>query len=131
MKAWVLSFCLLLLPVVGLAADQKDLQPAKVISQEIGAYNGGAAVVPLNGALIGLPIIRRSNVVMVEYDNKRETWVEGGRPGRTGRGLLVLPVNGTLYFYRDGNNPVVTDNAGKKHKFGVVHIENLPEKVEK
>ena len=97
------------------------IQTAKVVSQEIGSYNAGAAVIPIGTMLAGVPITRVSDVVVVETAQYRLTWQEQ----MTRRGPVVLPVNGTVQFYQDGRFFIVLDAAHKKHKFAVLHMEAI------
>jgi len=118
MKAVALFACLVCC-VPTLAKTESELQTAKVISQDIEANNRGAAAMPVGTMVVAVPIVRRSNRVVVETGNQRLTWAEAGN----GKNVLVLPVNGTIHFYRDGNWFVVVDSQHKKHKFGLVHEE--------
>ena len=119
MKVFVL---LVALCVPAYAKPIPETHPAKVISQEVGTYNGGAAVMPMGTALIGIPVRQRSNVVVIETPKYRVTLSEQ----MTGRGPIILPVNGTVQFYQAGKWVVILDSANKKHKFGIVHEEALP-----
>ena len=120
MKALFLCACLLLC-AIPLAAKKVPIQTAKVISQEIGSYNGGAAVVPFGGMLVGVPITRTSDIVVWETASQRLTLSEA----ITRRGAIVLPVNGTVQFYQDGKWFIVLDSVRKKHKFSLVHMETM------
>ncbi len=74
---------------------------------------------PLGRGLIGVPITRNSDIVVVETATQRLTWAEAGRK------FVILPVNGTIHFYRDGNWFIVLDSKKNKHKFGLVHLEAI------
>lgn len=112
-----LVFLLLLLPMMTFAKTEPRMVSAKVISQDIGSSDGGTAVVPLGGALIGVPIVRNSNVVVVEAPHHRITMIEKGNK------FIILPVNEMIQYYHDGNWIVILDTRHKKHKFSVMHIE--------
>ncbi|MGB9408379.1 MAG: hypothetical protein WCA89_12635, partial [Terracidiphilus sp.] len=98
-------WCLLLVSGVAIAnypafaKNQPEFQPAKVISQNIGSYNGGAAAMPIGTMVVAVPITRRSDIVVLETANHRLTLSEQ----MTGRGPVILPVNETIPFYQDGN----------------------------
>jgi hypothetical protein len=76
---------------------------------------------PIGTMMVGVPITRRSNIVVVETANQRLTWSEQV----TRRGPVVFPVNETIQFCQDGNWFIVFDSNRKKHKFGLVHMEGL------
>lgn len=118
MKALALLF-LCCLPAV--AKPNPPMEGAKVISQDLETENRGTAVMPIGTGVIGVPIYRRSNIVVVETEHERITWLESGN----GKNVIILPVNGVIEFYRDGSLFVVTDLKGKKHKFGLVHLEAI------
>lgn len=119
MKRLLLFALVVCLPVVGLAKKQHELQTAKVISQDIETQDRGAVVMPLYGGLVGVPISQRTNVVVLETSHHRLSMAEVGR--RT----IVLPVNGMVQFYQDGNWLIMVDSRGKKHKFTMLHEEIL------
>ncbi len=95
-------------------------QSAKVISQSIGSYNAGAAAMPIGTMVVGVPIVRTSDIVVIETSTQRMTWSEFIK-GR--QGAVILPVNGVIQFYQDGKWFVVLDANKKKHKFSLVHLE--------
>ncbi len=97
-------------------------QSAKVISQNIGSYNAGAAAMPIGTMVVGVPIVRTSDIVVIETSTQRMTWSEYIK-GR--RGAVILPVNGAIQFYQDGKWFVVLDANKKKHKFSLVHLEAI------
>lgn len=99
------------------------LETGTVVSQEIGAYRVGAAVAPIGTMLVGVPIMRRSDIVVIETPTARMTWSEylSSRRGRP----VVLTVNGPVQFYQDKGWFIVLDTAGKPHKFSLVHEELL------
>jgi hypothetical protein len=113
---WVL---MLGLGVPALAAPP-EVHVGKVLSQTISSSDNGAAIVPLNGMLISAPLTKLSNIVVVEFPHHRMTLSE------TGSHFIVLPVNGTAGFYKDGKY-LVTLQAGKRHKFVPVHVEVIEE----
>jgi hypothetical protein len=121
MKALALCACLLCPSAVLLAKTQPEVQTAKVISQDVGSYNGGSAVVPVGGMLVGVPITRRSDMIVLETVSHRLTLSEL----ITRHGAVILPVNGTVQFYQEGNWFIVLDSDKKKHKFSLVHMEAL------
>ena len=120
-KLLVLSACVIFCCAPALAGKLLPLGSAKVISQEIGSYNNGAAVVPCGNMLFAAPIRRQSNIVVVETAHHSLTWSESPRD----RSTLVLSVNDTIQFYQDGNWFIVLDSRHKKHKFALVHMETL------
>lgn len=95
-------------------------ETARVIWQQIGSSAAGAIAMPVGMATIAAPIYHINNTVIVETTNERMTWYELAR-----RGSLVLAVNGTVEFQREGNAFIVLDSHGNKHKFGMIHLELL------
>jgi hypothetical protein len=67
----------------------------------------------------GVPINRRSNIVVLETGKCRLTLSE------VGRNWIVLPVNDTIQLYQDGKWFVVLDSKKKKHRFGLIHMEDI------
>ncbi|MHB1744269.1 MAG: hypothetical protein ACYCRE_05795 [Acidobacteriaceae bacterium] len=120
MKSTILALCLLCLSLPSSAHKLIAYQSAKVISQDLDTNNAGQAMVPLGNMLFDVPITRWSNVVVVQAGDMRLTWLEVGRIS------LVLPVNHTIQFYRDGKWYIVLDVNRKKHKFTLVHAEARP-----
>lgn len=112
MRACLLS--LLLFVSIGVLAAEKQLETAKVISQSIEASRGGAAAMPIGTMIVAVPIMQRTNTVIVETETVRMTWIEKPRER-----ILILAEGGTVEFYRDKNWFVVTDVDGKKHHFGL------------
>jgi hypothetical protein len=123
MKALVLS----LLFVMPAFAAGHPLQTAKVISQNVGAYNGGSIATAsasgtanyASGTAIGVPILRAVNTIVLETPERRLTLVE-----ITGRNYLLLTVNEPVSFYIDGNRAYIEDGKHKKHKFFVTRMED-------
>ena len=111
------AFLLLLLSVPAFAKPIRQFESGKVVSQELSSEDGGYAVIPIGTGLVGAPITRRSNVVVVETVTERFTWMEAGRSS------IILPVHGTIQFYRDGKWFVILGSSQKKHKFGLMHME--------
>jgi hypothetical protein len=122
LKPKVLMLCTLLLTAPAFGKPKPAMEQAKVISQQIGAYKNGVAMMPIGTMVAGVPIMRSSDVVVVQTDKYRFTWSEVGRK------FIVLPVNGTIAFYRDKNSFVVLDSEGKKHKFALIHAEAIDPK---
>jgi hypothetical protein len=114
--SWFYSLCCV--PAFG---KEVPLETAKVISQNIDSYNAGTAAMPIGTMVVGVPITRRSNIVVVETAHHRLTWSEVV----TGRGPVILPVNETIQFFQDGNWFIVLDSNRKKHKFSLIHMEAL------
>ena len=117
----LLLFLCCSLPVVTAIAETHEMKTAKVISQNIGSYNGGSVVMPMGTGLVGVPITRRENIVVIETASRRATLSDLGNVKHP----LILPVNDTVNFYVEGSAVVILDSSGKKHKFGVVHIEAI------
>ena len=105
---------ILLVPFLAVAEKQHNWETAKVISQDVNTYNSGAVAMPIGTMIAAVPIRRRSNIVIVETDAQRLTWSEAGK------NTVILPVNGSVRFYRDGNWFIVLDSKNKKHKFGLI-----------
>ncbi len=105
------------------AAEKKHhWESATVISQSLTSSQAGTYVAPVGTAAIAVQIYRRSNYVVVETDTQRLAWSE------VGRSAVILPVNGVIEFYRDGNKFIVLDAKKKKHKFVLVGVTLRTEK---
>jgi hypothetical protein len=115
MKTLILLFCLL--PTISFAKTEPAMESAKVLSQDLSSHEGGYAVLPMGSGIVGAPISRMSNIVVIETPTQRITWAEDGRK------FIILPVHGTINFYRDGKWFIVMDANKKKHKFGILHLE--------
>ena len=99
---------------------QHTMERAKVISQELNSSQAGTYAAPIGTATVAVPIYRRSNIVTVETDAYRLEWIEkGNKP-------VILPVNGSIEFYRDGDWFIVLDSKRNKHKFGLVGMTAKP-----
>jgi tetratricopeptide (TPR) repeat protein len=96
--------------------EQHNWERGKVIAQDLSSSRAGTYAGPIGTATVAVPIYRRSNTVVIETDNYRYEWSE------VGRSLVVLPVNGFVDFYRDGNWFIVLDSKQKKHKFTLVSM---------
>ena len=90
-------------------------EKAKVVSQGVVASPGGVIAVPIGKSVITLPIDLKSNAVTVETETEILRWVEYPQSG-----FLILPVNGTVYFYRHRDWFIVLDARKRKHKFSMV-----------
>lgn len=86
-------------------------ESAKVISQDLNSEQAGTYAAPMGNGRVAVPLYRRSNIVVVETEQYRLQWAE------IGRNAIILPVNDTIQFYRDGNWFIVLDAKHKKHKF--------------
>ena len=113
-KIWIMAFW-----VCTLAAFTKQsfALTGIVVSQDIESYQQGRAAVPVGNSLILAPIMRRSNVVVIDTPKARFTLVEESRK------FIVLPVDGTVDFYQSGNKFVILDSGRKKHKFSLLHMQ--------
>jgi hypothetical protein len=98
---------------------ENKTEHGRVISQDLNSSNAGIYNAPVGTATVAVPIYRRSNVVVVETQSYRYQWLERGR------NAIILPVNGEIEFYRDGDLFVVLDSKGKKHKFSLVGMTAL------
>ncbi len=96
--------------------EQHNWERGKVIAQDISSSPVGTYAAPVGTATVAVPIYRRSNSVVIETDNYRYEWNE------VGRNMLILPANGFVDFYRDGNWFIVLDSKHKKHKFTLVSM---------
>ncbi len=121
MKRALLMLALLAFaPVLVNAKNKHPVQSARVVSQQITNYNNGAVVLPLYGGLVGAPIIRQSNIVIVDTDSARLTWSEAGRS------IIVLTEGEEVNFYQSRDYFIVLDSRGRKHRFALLHAETLP-----
>jgi hypothetical protein len=102
------------------AEKSHDWEQGTVVSQNISAYNAGAVAMPIGTTIAAVPITRRSNIVVVDTTTARYTWSE------IGKNIIILPVNGVVQFYRDGDHFILTDSNNKKHKFGLIGMTVPP-----
>jgi hypothetical protein len=118
MRYFVLSF--LMLSVFAIASDKPQWEQAKVVSQDLNSSQAGTYNAPIGNASVSVPIYRRSNIVVVETDTYQYQWSEVGKKP------IILPVNDTIMFYRDGDSFIVMDaKNNKKHKFALVGMTAL------
>lgn len=97
-----------------LAEKPHNWQTATVIAQDFSTQAAGAYAAPIGTGIIGMPLYRRTNYVVVETALYRFQWSE------IGRNTVILPVHGQVQFYQDGNYFVVLDSKNHKHKFALV-----------
>ena len=62
--------------------------------------------------------------MVVETANYTLQWSESGNK------TIILPINGIVEFYRDGNWFIVMDTKHKKHKFALVGMTQKPSSAE-
>jgi hypothetical protein len=110
---------LLLLSIFAVAGDKHQWESARVISQDVNSSQAGTYNAPIGTASVSVPIYQRSNIVVVETDTYKYQWSEVGRK------TIILPVNDSIEFYRDGNWFIVLDSNHKKHKFALVGMTAL------
>jgi hypothetical protein len=98
---------------VALYAAKKDIvwDHGKILSQDYGSEPAGAYAAPIGTASIAVPLYRRHNTVVIDTGNVIYTW------GEIGTRAIILPVNGVIDFYRDGDKFIVLDVKNRKHKF--------------
>ena len=98
---------------VAVYAAQKDIvwERGTILSQDYGAEPAGAYATPIGTASIAVPLYRRHNTVVIDTGSVIYTW------GEIGRRAIILPVNGGIDFYRDGDKFIVLDVKNRKHKF--------------
>jgi hypothetical protein len=114
MKHVLVLASILAIPSLALAEKQHSYESATVVSQDLNSYNAGAVAMPIGTSVAAVPVVRRSNIVVVETEGYRYTWSE------VGKNTIILPVRGTISFYRDGNYFIVADSKNKKHKFALI-----------
>lgn len=81
---------------------------------------------PVGGALVGIPLRGRENVIVVEHTGAKGTF-RGTLQELPNKHLLILTVNATIEYYMDKGKMVIADSEGKKHKFVIVHSEKIGE----
>ena len=102
------------------------MEHAKVISQNLSSSPGGTYNAPIGNSTIAVPIYRKRNVVVLETNEYLYELSESGG------NMLILPVNGSIEFYRDGDWFVLLDSKHKKHKFALVGMTTkVPSPTEK
>jgi hypothetical protein len=109
-----IALALLLYVPATLAEKKQNWEKAKVLSQSLNSSQAGVYAAPIGTAVVGVPIYRTSNRVVVETETHRLEWSEATSPS------VILPVNGVIQFYRDKDWFIVLDSKKKKHKFGLV-----------
>ena len=112
---------LALLSICAFGEKQHQMEHGKVLSQNMDSSQSGTYNAPLFNGTVAVPIYRRSNLVVVETDHYRLEWSEVGNK------TIILPVNGTIEFYRDGDWFIVQDSKHKKHKFALVGMTQKTE----
>jgi hypothetical protein len=122
MKPFVVFTIVILSASLAYSEKTHDWEQGVVVSQDISSYNAGAVAMPIGTTVASVPIVRRSNVVVVETAAVRYSWSE------VGKNTVILPVHGTISFYRDGNFFVVLDAKNKKHKFSLIGMTALSAK---
>ena len=90
---------------------------AKVVSQDVNSSQAGTYAAPIGNATIAVPIYRTSNRVVVETGTQILEWSE------IGKSVIILPVNGFVEFYRDGDWYIVLDAKKRKHKFAIIGMK--------
>jgi hypothetical protein len=98
---------------------ENEMERAKVISQDLNSSAAGTYTAPVGTARVSVPVYRRSNIVVVQTSSYEYQWSESGNK------TIILPVNGEIEFYRDGNWFIVLDSKNKKHKFALVGMTAL------
>ena len=96
-----------------------------VVFQNLGSQTVGAVVAPVGTAIVGAPIRENTNVVVIDTAHYRYTLTEPNLGGPIlfrrsySSNALILPVNGTVQFYRDGDWFIFMDSKHKKHRFSM------------
>ena len=114
MRSAILFFC-----VCSVAFATKKTpawQTGIVRSQDISSQRAGAYSGPVGNGTVAVPLYRHSDQVWIETERYMYGWIE------LGRNPIVLPVNGQIEFYQDGNRFVVLDSKRHKHKFALVRM---------
>jgi hypothetical protein len=93
-------------------------ESAKVISQDLGSDKSGTYLAPIGTAVVAVPIYNSWNRVTVETADYIYQWSESGNQ------KIILPVNGEVRFYRDGDWFIVLDSKNKKHKFSIIGMQS-------
>jgi hypothetical protein len=110
----ILITAILITATLAFAEKQHNWEQGTVLSQDLSSYNAGAVAMPIGTMIAAVPIARRSNTVVIDARAAKYTWSE------IGKNTIILPVNGVISFYRDGNAFIVLDTNHKKHKFALV-----------
>jgi hypothetical protein len=111
-SGFTLSFVLLCVCAFG--GDKHEMEHGTVVSQDLNSSAAGTYDAPVGTARVSVPIYRRSNIVLIDTEAYTYQWSEAGNK------TIILPVNGDIEFYRDGNWFIVLDSKHKKHKFALV-----------
>lgn len=93
------------------------LETGIVVRQSLDSYNAGEAYMPLFGGIVGAPIVRRSNLVVVDTPGLRMTWSEADKK------TLVFAEGDSVQFYREKNYYVVPEGRHKKFRFVLIHAQ--------
>ena len=110
----VIAVVVLLASTLAFAEKERAWEMAKVVSQDLRTHTGAAYGGPFGPGPMIVPVAYTTNIAVVETKDYRYTWSEHSKK------KVVLPVHGTIRFYRDGDYFVVLDTNGKKHKFGLL-----------
>lgn len=100
-------------PLLLLAEKPHVWETGRVIAQEMGSQASGAYAGAALGGIIAVPLQQRWNAVTVEVGPYIYQWYE------VGSRAIILPVNDTIMFYRDGPWFIVLDIKNRKHKFAM------------
>ena len=91
------------------AGEKPNWEEATVISRNLGSQPAGVYTGPLGGGTVAVPINANSNIVVIETDHYRYVLNEPNLGGAIvfrrsySSSPLILPVNGKVQFYRDGD----------------------------
>jgi hypothetical protein len=122
--------CMLLASLLATASlfggEKPKWEEATVISQNLGSQPAGAYAAPLGNGTVAVPIYAHSNIVVIDTDHSRLTLTEPNLGGAIifrrsySSTPLILPVNGNVQFYRNGDWFIFMDRKHKKHRFSLI-----------
>lgn len=99
-----------------LGAKPKDVtwETGTVLAQNMTVHERtGTWMSPTSNQIQNYPMYLKRNSVAIRVGNRVYEWVEKN-------GTMVLPVNGTIQFYREKGMFIVLDSQNKPHKFVAV-----------
>jgi len=95
-------------------------EQGKVLAQDLGSAQAGAYAGPLAGGVYAVPLYQSWNRITIETETQIYDLTE-----RAGRRWIIVPVNGEIPFYREGNFFILLDTGRKKHKFILTGLRSL------
>lgn len=105
--------------IAGKDKPQPQWETGRVVSQQLNQSQTGTRTSQRGTRVYTNAIYSSTNSVVVETEKVRYEWVEYGNRS------VILPVEGQVNFYRDGDWFIVLDAKQKKHKFSLTGMTTI------